>query len=257
MQFSRKCLLVGIVLCLSGCGNGVSEVPLASPLPTPSQVGTSREAKKQTSVASREPTSLRSSSSPSSITLRVVPKQPIFGDNTPEHFRYPQSVTVPFHPPWTNHLEAVGADGWIILAPQGWQTYAIIAANGSRTVTLFAPGGSQASGPHLTVYSTTSSGGAWYGAAPYFQWVRDHFRQSGWPPYTGSIIKGDQPAANLRFFQAPNTPNGLQVNGIAYAPFVGQLHHPLLFRKAETALPVEEHGLATILLNWLLPQITK
>ncbi|WP_171822670.1 DUF4850 domain-containing protein [Sulfobacillus thermosulfidooxidans] len=191
------------------------------------------------------------------VTLPVSIVTPSFGGEVVT-FHYPKTVSVTVPVEWASQLQAVGALGFVILTPKGWSGTAQEGADGSKRVILYPSGGSAQHGPRILLNTSSACVGcAWFAAAPYFSWVRQHFASAGWGTYHGPVISGYALSADLRAYHAPNTPMGYHVNGIAYAPFIENPngHDQILFRQAETILPPGEHSLATVILNNLLPQL--
>lgn len=173
-------------------------------------------------------------------------------------FHYPSTITLTAPVQWASQIQAVGVLGFVIITPKGWSGTAQEGADGSKSVALYPPGGSAHYGPRITLQTTGACVGcAWFGAAPYFSWVREHFARANWGTYHGPVIPGFKLAVDLRVYRASNTQAGYHVNGVAYAPFIanGSGHQEVMFRQAQTILPPGEHSLATLILNNLLPQL--
>lgn len=264
----NRVLVIGVGALLTVTASGCGSVP-SSPTPpatapssaSHSSPATSSSTRNNTGTSSSQsvataPSSTRTSASTASVTLPVQIVTPTFGAGS-ESFSYPPEITTSVPVQWAGNLEAIGAAGFISLAPKGWIGQAAVGADGTRLVTIYPPNGSATTDPQITI-STASAcvGCAWYGAAPYFSWVRSHFSSAGWGTYSGPIIHGYAAAPDLRFYVAQNTSAGMRVNGIAFAPFINNSQSSVLFRKVQTVLPPGEHALATIVLNYLLNQIT-
>ncbi|PSR24869.1 MAG: hypothetical protein C7B47_13770 [Sulfobacillus thermosulfidooxidans] len=270
----RRGWLLGVALVTTACGgHSLSTAGRGPTTSLPSSHSPSRSLSQSSSShsvstsssspSSSSPTSpsfsLSSSPVPSTqtVTLPVAIITPSFGGGVVT-FHYPAAVTVTAPVQWASQLQALGALGFVILTPKGWSGTAQEGADGSKRIVLYPPGGSAQFGPRILLNTSGGCVGcAWYQAAPYFSWVRQHFASAGWGTYQGPVISGYPLAADLRAYRAPNTQTGYHVNGIVYAPFIENPNgnDQVLFRQAETILPPGEHSLATVILNNLLPQL--
>lgn len=258
-------VVVSVSWALVGCGVTVSIHPSGPSIQTANPAVHTRQSPSPKVTPTRAVSSSSSSSQSSkasnpaatneTVTLPVSIISPTFGASA-VRFSYPPTVTVTAPVSWASQIQAVGAVGFVVITPKGWTGQASEGADGSRSVALYPPTGSAKHGFRITIQTASACVGcAWYGAAPYFSWVRQHFSSAGWGTYTGPVIPGYAASSDLSYYQAPNTSTGLHVNGIAYAPFILNPQATVLFRQAETVLPRGEHGLATLVLNQLLNQL--
>lgn len=189
------------------------------------------------------------------VTLSVSTITPLFGTN-PVSFRYPSQVTVRVPRNWASQIQAVGTDGYIFLIPKGWTGSSAEGTDGSKSVNLHPAGTSLHHGIGISLETAGACVGcAWSEAYPYFSWIRQRYQGMWGYADHAATIPGYHAAPNLRFYQYKG--RGRAVNGIAYAPLIRNPESTVLFRRVQTSLPSGEHGLATLMLNYLLPQITQ
>lgn len=261
----RRFMLSGslVALFLTGCGAGRTAQSGAAPSaavqvsPSGASPATTSTTSTSTATISPPPASSVPSSPPTSatVTLPISIITPTFGGSATA-FSYPATVTVTAPIAWASQLQAVGAVGFVAIVPKGWTGQALLAADGSRGVALYPAGGSASHGPRLTIETAANCEGcAWTEAYPYFSWVQQHFQSSWGYADHATPIPGYAASPDMRFYTAPDTPNGYHVSGIAYAPFIVNPQGLVLFRKAQVVLPPGEHSLASVMLNELLSQI--
>lgn len=251
-------LILGSSLLLAGCGvtintaqGGGNSASSSSPAPShpvsPSPVATT----------SSTPAPSHTVSLTSTVTLPVTIIPTSFGGSA-SYFHYPSSITVTVPTPYASQIQAVGGADFVIISPKGWQGIASEGADGSRSVTLFPPGGSpQPGGPRILVGTDGGCVGcAWSSAAPYFAWVRAHVSQAGYPYVLHDLypVATYHQSPTLHDYAYVSTRTGLHVNGIAYAPFITHPQGNIYYRGAQTIFPAGEHALATVILNNLEAQ---
>ncbi len=257
MHITRLLQGIGLSVLLAGCGVASSTSPRAS---LPSSTLSSTSSSTQPSDLSSTAPSTSSANSPSTpasetVSLPVSVLTPTFGGGQVA-FHYPTSLTVTVPVEWASRLQAIGTVGFVVIVPKGWTGTALEGADGSRSIALYPSGGSSTHGPRLTILTASQCVGcAWSEAAPYFAWVRQHYASAGWGTYSGPTVSGYAASPDLRYYES-STPSGLRANGVAFAPFVLNAQSRVLFRQSQIVLAPGEHGLATLILNNLLGQLT-
>lgn len=249
------------ILGLCGCGQVSTPVPPAhsqNPGPfsrTPHPVATSS---KPTPSATPEANAPPVPQSPNTLMMTVtLPVHPVAAQTTlPASWTYPPHVTVRVPAAWRFSIGAYGALGWIIIAPAGWLGTATMGADGNGTVILTPTG--QAN-PHANVTLTQDPACvtcAAADAAPYFPWIRAHWRT--WNP-------ASSPPPALQGTEAPlgpglvayrvATPASLATNGIAFsglvpgAPATAPTSRWGAFVRLQVTLPPADLPLETAILN--------
>jgi hypothetical protein len=248
-------MIMASLLCLAGCGVVINTAPgnSSSSASSPQSPRRAQPPSNQSQAASAPANG--SFSTTVTLAVRIIPTS---GPGAQSRYPYPAELTITVPRAYASSLEAIGAAGFVIVAPKGWQGTAEEYQDGSRRVILFPPNGSpQPGGPRIVVQTDGGClGCAWTSAAPYFAWVREHAKQAGFP----FILRDLKPVAT--YHQSPvlhdyafiSSRTGLHVNGVAYAPFITNPHGYVFFREAQTIFPAGEHPLATIILNNLEAQ---
>ena len=177
--------------------------------------------------------------------------------------KYPSDVVVGIPQEWVGQLSAYGVAGAVLLAPRGWtESDALIAADGSSRVTLHSTSSSAIKGMVYFEQTSASVGSAWDESARYFPWVQDHWSESGFPGPAPSLEPGltehfdqGQQLIEYSLHGGVQTQSGLEVNGVAHTgidPNSLQLTAYPGLDRLEVTLPSEDHGLATVILNYYL-----
>lgn len=144
----------------------------------------------------------------------------------------------------------------VMIGPKSWAGSGYIGANGNTDLTI-RPSGSD-KGPYVSYYEVPACSACFlWSAAPFFPQVAQVYEKD---PMIGKKItptpglKIVQISPQLVSYSTPNTPEGLEVNGVVYAKMVnGQLGKP--FISLEVALPPAQHDLATVILNVFIEEI--
>lgn len=192
-----------------------------------------------------------------SVTLSVVQLRTSFGING-QGVSYPQDITVSVPSMYTEQVGAYGVSGRVVIGPTNWTGEGSVGADGSNVSYLYPVGSSVhysddgsaiVQGAHINVDEVPGCVVCGFGAAsPYFpeatEWLK---KQNSYipPPRTGLIINKITP--NLIRYQLPNTPDGLEVNGVAYFKVSGNTQP--YFIEMELTLPLAQHDFAVMLLN--------
>lgn len=139
----------------------------------------------------------------------------------------------------------------VMIGPKNWTGEGYIGANGNTDITIRSNGATD-KGPYISYYEVPACSACFlWSAAPFFPQVAQQYEKD---PMIGKKItptpglKIVQISPQLVSYSTPNTPEGLEVNGVAYAKMVdGQLRQP--FISLEVAFPPAQHDLATVILN--------
>lgn len=147
-------------------------------------------------------------------------------------------------------LAAYGVAERVFLAPVGWTGSGATGVDGSAGATLRPhPGSPVARG----LIEFQDAGACWgcavIDAAKYFSRVHDHWEDLyGPPPQLRPLVRRVYLTPNLIAYQAVDTQDGLEVNGVVYSPIPANTLPR--FTRLEVALPRSYHGLATTILNF-------
>lgn len=185
------------------------------------------------------------------LNVRVLPTR--YGISGREEPSYPSTIEVRLPERWASEVEAYGVAGLVLLGPKNWTGAGSVGANGSRGARLQPPGGPSPSAGAWIWYADTGgcAGCAVIEAAQYFDSVRDRWDGSyGTLPERPPGVQSHLLSPRLLAYRIPDA--GFEVNGVAYTPLTDSdisTAEPPWFVQLETALPAEQHGLATVILN--------
>lgn len=170
----------------------------------------------------------------------------------------PSSVTVTIPNQWVGLVGAYWADQ-VVLAPAGWTGRGIVGADGSESLALYPPGGSASSGQRITLVSDGACVGCGdWDAAQYFSAISDNWSQyavipNQAPPPTVQVLSEFSISADMIGYRMPNTPSGLEINGVVYSGLVDQaVNVATTFENVRAYLPAADHSMATLILNWAI-----
>ena len=189
------------------------------------------------------------------VTLRVRVLPTTYGVRG-RHPAYPKDVQVEAPARLASALAAYGVGGYVLVAPKGWTGSGTVGADGSSQAALHATAAATTRGSLAFEQTSACWGCAWDAAAPYFAWVRRHWRASqlgGEPPHARRGLAESPVRADLVLYTAAGAARGLAVDGVAYAAVVGDRRwHGAPgpgFEQEEVALPAGGHALATVILQ--------
>lgn len=184
--------------------------------------------------------------------------------------RYPRKIKVRIPRRWVGEVGAYGVAGVVLLAPSGWTAGdALIAADGSATASLHSRSlGSPGIHGRLEFEQTSACVGcSWDEAGQYFPWVRNHWSQTGYdasgpvplerPGLSEHAIGSGLIAYSVH--SGAEVDLGFRVDGVAHTWLKlvrSQQARGPLFDRLEVALPPEDQGLATVILNYYLAYAT-
>ena len=182
---------------------------------------------------------------------------------------YPTKIKVRIPGKWVGEVGAYGVAGVVLLAPSGWTASdALIAADGSSGATLHSRSlGSPGIHGRLEFEQTSACVGcSWDDAGQYFPWVRNHWSQTG---YASSPVPLERPGLSehsigprliaYSVHSGAEVDLGFKVDGVAHTWLKlggSQGAWGPLFDRLEVALPPEDRGLATVILNYYLAYAT-
>ena len=173
--------------------------------------------------------------------------------------RYPATVRLRVPTEHALLLDAYGVADRILVAPRGWFGGGDEGMDGSAEATLGPRSGSPVPTGFVKLdeypYCVGCAAGA---AAKYFSRVREHYAEitlappSTTPPLR-PLLRRVYLTPHLIAYQAPSTPGGLEINGVAYTPLPdktkGNLFMNLEVGLPEVGLPPSNHALASTILN--------
>lgn len=136
-----------------------------------------------------------------------------------------------------------------LIAPERWSGQGSVGVDGTASATLTATPSAQIAAGRLEYeYIPVCQGCVWLAAGQYFDSVRAHWNDS---PFSSQPLPPERQfvekvllAPHLLAYHAPDSPDGLEVNGVAYFDAAAGK-----FQRMEIALPAAQHRLATIVLN--------
>jgi len=178
------------------------------------------------------------------------------GGPLPTRITIPENIKINLPEVYSSQLSAYAIAAYntiepIIIGPKDWTGKGTIGANGNTVVELHPINTSvNKEGPYIS-----------YDEIPAC-WACFHWQAGKYFPLVQKEAKGNpmletSPIPNLKTiflspqivaYSLPNTPDGLEVNGVAH---MGILNNKPAqpFKKIEVALPKEQHELATVILN--------
>jgi len=183
------------------------------------------------------------------IVLNVVQLKTDYGfDTTGSQYSYPSTVDTSAPKAYEDKLGAYGAAEKVIVGPKGWTGEGFIAADGSGFIGLYPFNGSTKQGSRITVTVHPACVGCALGAAaPFFPEAKSQFEKDfPGPVEIPSGLKIQPITKKLIGYSLSNTPDGLEVNGVAY--FEMNSGQPY-FIQMEVTLPSTGHDLSTVILN--------
>jgi hypothetical protein len=176
----------------------------------------------------------------------------------PQTLHYPARVRMRVPAQWARVLSAYGVDGVVLIAPTRWTGEGSMGVDGGASATLHPAVAASTAIGHLTYLGIPACYGcAVDESARYFTWARTSYSSligaSNLPiPAPRPLLHKVTLAHSLLAYQAPNTLDGLEVNGVAFST-VDRTNpcNPrcFLFSREEAALPAFQHALASVLLN--------
>lgn len=215
------------------------------------------------------PTSVSTNSTPyrqltkreTEIQLTIVPTNlGAWEGPIPTPMTIPKAVTAIVPESYEDQLEAYAAvDEYnqiyqVIIGQKNWAGEGYIGANGNTDLTI-RPSGTADKGPYVSYHEVPSCSACFlWSASPFFPQVAQQYKKD---PMIGKEIaptpglKIVQISPQLVSYSRPDTPEGLEINGVAYSKMTdGQLGQP--FISLEVALPQAHHDLAIVILNMFI-----
>jgi Domain of unknown function (DUF4850) len=183
------------------------------------------------------------------------------GGPLPTRITIPKTVSANIPTGYANLVEAYAIAeyntlGPIVLGPKGWVGVGSIGANGNTILTI-KPGNTNKKGS-VTYEEIAACDACFYWAAgPYFSQVAEIAKSNPlWKVDPIPQLKTVPISPQLVSYSLPNTKEGLEVNGVAYAKKTkGMLGNP--FIKLEVFLPPGQHELSTVILNYFTENLPK
>ena len=184
----------------------------------------------------------------SSFRVIVLPTDSAVNDM----LAYPATVTRSVPTDQTSILAAYGVAERIFIAPRGWTGHGRIAIDAGAAATLHPRPGSPV--PRGSIYYRLEycARCALSAGAEYFESLRRHWDANAWGPMPPArpLVRKVSLSPRLIAYQASDTRDGLEVNGLVYSGLVGrEVAAGYLFKILEVALPRSRHSLATTMLD--------
>ena len=178
----------------------------------------------------------------------VLPTDSAMGDVP----KYPSNVTVRVPADQVYHLSAYGVAERVFIAPRGWAGHGATSMDGGAIATLGPSArSSMPSGSIEYRLEGGCYGCAVFEAARYFLWLRAHWDDAAWGqiPAARPLLRKVYLSPRLIAYQAPDTREGLEVNGLVYTTVAGKPGPGYLFKRLEVTLPHSQRALATTILD--------
>ena len=188
------------------------------------------------------------------------------GGPLPTRITIPKTITANIPAEYVDKLEAYASAEYnkiypIVIGPKGWVGEGTMGADGNTSLNIKPKANSKEHG-YVSYFGIPACTYCyWNFASPFFPQIASEANNDPGFSSTGKV----GPNPNLKIvpispqvvlYSLPNTPDGLEVNGVASVDMIdGKLSRP--FRQLEVSLPPEQHELSKIILNYFLADLSK